>query len=61
MVEGWPPLIALDRSRESSRTDREQQWLAALSLRTQLIRLPLVLLTHLGGLSVGVESPSVAW
>jgi H+/Cl- antiporter ClcA len=40
--------------------EREQAWLEKLSLRTQLIRLPLVLLTHLGGMSVGVESPSAA-
>lgn len=57
---GVAPLIALDRGRDPLRTDREQHWLAALSLRTQLIRLPLVLLTHLGGLSVGVESPSAS-
>lgn len=38
----------------------EEQWLAKLSLATQVQRLPLMLLTHLGGLAVGVESPSVA-
>ena len=31
-----------------------------LSLRTQLIRLPLMVLTHLAGMSVGVESPSAS-
>lgn len=31
-----------------------------LSLRTQLRRLPLMLLTHLAGMSVGVESPSAS-
>ncbi|WP_295533431.1 chloride channel protein, partial [Synechococcus sp. UW140] len=35
-------------------------WLQQLSLVTQMRRLPLMLLTHLGGLAVGVESPSVA-
>jgi len=57
---GIAPLIALDRSCEALRTERETQWLNKLSLSTQLSRLPLVLLTHLGGLSVGVESPSAA-
>lgn len=54
---GIAPLLALDRSSDPG---RQQQWLAKLSLRTQLIRLPLVLLSHLGGLSVGVESPSAS-
>jgi H+/Cl- antiporter ClcA len=57
---GIAPLIALDRSSDPLQPEREQQWLAKLSLRTQLIRLPLVLLSHLGGLSVGVESPSAS-
>jgi len=57
---GVAPLIALDRSHEALRTERETEWLDKLSLRTQLSRLPLVLLTHLGGLSVGVESPSAS-
>jgi H+/Cl- antiporter ClcA len=34
--------------------------LARISLRTQLIRLPLLALTHLAGLTVGIESPSAA-
>ena len=42
------------------RSAREALWLQQLSLATQLRRLPLMLLTHLGGLAVGVESPSVA-
>ena len=54
---GIAPLLALDRSSDPG---HQQQWLAKLSLRTQLIRLPLVLLSHLGGLSVGVESPSAS-
>ncbi len=33
---------------------------ASLELRRQLVRLPLVALTHLAGLSVGTESPSAA-
>ena len=33
---------------------------ARLNLRTQLTRLPLMLLTHLAGMSVGVESPSAS-
>ena len=44
-----------------ARNDKQQtQALASLSLRRQLMRLPLVALTHLGGLSVGTESPSAA-
>jgi H+/Cl- antiporter ClcA len=31
-----------------------------LDLRTQLRRLPLMLFTHLGGLTVGIESPSAS-
>ncbi len=57
---GVAPLLALDRSSGAVDPDREQAWLQKLSLRTQLIRLPLVLLTHLAGMSVGVESPSAA-
>lgn len=57
---GVAPLIALDRSSEELKEQREQQWLEKLSLRTQMRRLPLVLLTHVGGLSVGVESPSAS-
>ncbi len=57
---GVAPLLALDRSAGAVDPDREQAWLQKLSLRTQLIRLPLVLFTHIGGMSVGVESPSAA-
>ena len=57
---GTTSLLALDRAPESERTEREALWLQQLSLGTQLKRLPLMLLTHLGGLAVGVESPSVA-
>ncbi|MFM2172239.1 MAG: hypothetical protein RLZZ54_166 [Cyanobacteriota bacterium] len=57
---GVAPVIALDRSAAALEESRETQWLGKLSLRSQLIRLPLVVLTHLGGLSVGVESPSAA-
>jgi H+/Cl- antiporter ClcA len=54
---GLAPLLALDHAPSAP---GEQRWLQQLSLTTQLQRLPLLLLTHLGGLAVGVESPSVA-
>ncbi len=57
---GTASLLALDRAPDSERAGREERWLQQLSLATQLRRLPLMLLTHLGGLAVGVESPSVA-
>lgn len=57
---GVTPVLALDRAAASQRAGSEQRWLQQLSLATQLRRLPLLLLTHLGGLAVGVESPSVA-
>jgi H+/Cl- antiporter ClcA len=55
---GLGAVIALDRS--GGPPELEAALLAKLSLRTQLRRLPLMLLTHLGGLTVGVESPSAA-
>ena len=57
---GTGALLALDRASEAQRLAAEAHWLQQLSLATQLRRLPLMLLTHLGGLAVGVESPSVA-
>jgi H+/Cl- antiporter ClcA len=57
---GTTALLALDRAPQAVRSAREALWLQQLSLATQLRRLPLMLLTHLGGLAVGVESPSVA-
>lgn len=57
---GLAAVLALDRAPEELVAEREQGWLQKLSLRVQLARLPLLLLTHLGGLSVGVESPSAA-
>jgi H+/Cl- antiporter ClcA len=57
---GTAALLALDRAAPSQRAAREALWLQQLSLATQLRRLPLMLFTHLGGLTVGVESPSVA-
>ncbi|MEI8250319.1 MAG: chloride channel protein [Synechococcus sp. ELA057] len=57
---GIAALLALDRVGESERSAREALWLSQLSLTTQLQRLPLLVLTHMGGLAVGVESPSVA-
>ena len=57
---GLAPVLALDRAPQGLAAEREQAWLEKLSLRVQLARLPLLLLTHLGGLSVGVESPSAA-
>lgn len=57
---GTASLLALDRASQSESDAVELHWLQQLNLATQLRRLPLMLLTHLGGLSVGVESPSVA-
>jgi H+/Cl- antiporter ClcA len=57
---GTTALLALDRAPQAERRAGETLWLQQLSLATQLRRLPLMLLTHLGGLAVGVESPSVA-
>ena len=57
---GTTALLALDRAPQAQRSAQEALWLQQLSLATQLRRLPLMLLTHLGGLAVGVESPSVA-
>lgn len=57
---GTTALLALDRAPQAERRAAETRWLEQLSLATQLRRLPLMLLTHLGGLAVGVESPSVA-
>jgi len=54
---GTGPLFALDRVPEAQRQAAEALWLQPLHLATQLRRLPLMLLTHLGGLAVGVESP----
>jgi H+/Cl- antiporter ClcA len=57
---GVAPLLALDRTPAPLPAAVEATWLDKLSLRSQLQRLPLMLLTHIGGLAVGVESPSVA-
>jgi H+/Cl- antiporter ClcA len=57
---GIAPLLALDRAAPSVRAAAAARWLQQLSLATQLRRLPLMLLTHIGGLAVGVESPSAA-
>jgi hypothetical protein len=49
---GLTPVLAMQQGApEAAMQER-------LSLRTQLIRLPLMVLTHLAGMSVGVESPS---
>ena len=57
---GVAPLLALDRTPAPLPAAAEASWLEKLSLNSQLQRLPLMLLTHIGGLAVGVESPSVA-
>jgi H+/Cl- antiporter ClcA len=57
---GVAPLLALDRTAPPLPAEAETSWLEKLSLASQLRRLPLMLLTHTGGLAVGVESPSVA-
>ena len=53
---GLTPVIAL----QENATGQEASLLQQLSLRTQLQRLPLMVLTHLGGLTVGIESPSAS-
>ncbi len=57
---GVAPVLALDRYGDGADVARQRQWLQTLSLRTQLQRLSLLLLTHIGGLSVGIESPSAS-
>lgn len=56
---GITAVLALDRA-ESPTQESEHLWIGQLRLATQLQRLPLMLLTHLGGLAVGVESPAAA-
>jgi H+/Cl- antiporter ClcA len=51
---GLTPVLVLQHEAAGPRL------LERLDLRTQLRRLPLMLLTHLAGFSVGVESPSAA-
>jgi H+/Cl- antiporter ClcA len=55
---GLTPVLALQRNGVGA--SDSAALLARFDLRTQLRRLPLMLLTHLGGLTVGVESPSAA-
>lgn len=57
---GVAPILALDRTPLAEAAVEHEPWLAKLSLRSQLQRLPLMVLTHVGGLAVGVESPAVA-
>jgi len=54
---GVTPVLALQ---DAGSEDSTAASLGRLSLGTQLIRLPLLALTHLGGLTVGIESPSAA-
>lgn len=57
---GLAPVLAIDRYGAAASAADQQRWLGKLSIDVQLQRLPLMLLTHLGGLTVGVESPSAA-
>jgi chloride channel protein, CIC family len=54
---GLGGLLALQRNLPPEQRARA---LATLSPRVQLVRLPLLLLTHLSGLTLGVESPAAA-
>lgn len=54
---GLTPALALQHP---ATAEQQRLWEGGLSLDIQLRRLPLIALTHLGGLSVGVESPSAA-
>ncbi|MGB7563391.1 MAG: chloride channel protein [Prochlorococcaceae cyanobacterium] len=69
LVLAWGPLAAgrggglgglLALQRSDLPEDQRQRALASLEPRVQLTRLPLLLLTHLSGLTVGIESPSAA-
>jgi len=51
---GLTPALALQQGAAEAAMEER------LSLRTQLRRLPLMVLTHLAGMSVGVESPSAS-
>ncbi|QNI54229.1 putative chloride channel [Synechococcus sp. BIOS-E4-1] len=53
---GLTPVIALQENVSGQQASLLQQ----LSLQTQLKRLPLMVFTHLGGLTVGIESPSAS-
>lgn len=53
---GLTPVIAL----QDNVSGQQASLLKQLSLQTQLKRLPLMVLTHLGGLTVGIESPSAS-
>jgi H+/Cl- antiporter ClcA len=55
---GLTPVLALQRS--ATETSMQNPALARLELGVQLRRLPLIALTHVAGLTVGVESPSAA-
>ncbi|MBM5809456.1 MAG: chloride channel protein, partial [Cyanobacteria bacterium M_surface_9_m1_291] len=57
---GVAPLLALDRYGVGADGAHQQLWLHKPSLATQLQRLLLMLITHIGGLSVGIESPAAA-
>lgn len=69
LVLAWGPLAAgrggglgglLALQHSGLPEDQRQRALASLEPRVQLTRLPLLLLTHLSGLTVGIESPSAA-
>jgi H+/Cl- antiporter ClcA len=65
LLLAWGPLAAgrgggLTPALQLQQNPEAQVPLAHLDLRTQLRRLPLLVLTHLAGFSVGVESPSAA-
>ncbi|WP_114993743.1 chloride channel protein [Synechococcus sp. UW179A] len=53
---GLTPVIAI----QDNVSGQQASLLKQLSLQTQLQRLPLMVLTHLGGLTVGIESPSAS-
>ena len=55
---GLTPVLALQRSATEASTQNPA--LERLELGVQLRRLPLIALTHVAGLTVGVESPSAA-
>jgi H+/Cl- antiporter ClcA len=55
---GLTPVLALQRS--TTKASTQNPALERLELGVQLRRLPLIALTHVAGLTVGVESPSAA-
>ena len=57
---GVAPLLALDRCNQAVSPEAEARWLHKLNLGSQMQRLPLMLLAHVGGLAGLASSGFVA-